>query len=217
MFSRMSRLGALGLAVSALLGSAGAAEAGLLSANSGGAIPAFTGTQLFDDTFSGFSVSANVDFAVFAPGAFGVAFPGQDPSGGADHVYAYQIENLGPDISKMTVGLDGDEPLGAIGFISGAGLIDPSASLYVGAGPTSAAWDFDPGTLTSGTVTVNFILYESAILFFTSDAAPELDSGTVSAAWFNTHDLPSPLPEPATLSLVALGAGIVFFGKRRRA
>ena len=215
MLSHTSRLGALGLAVSALLGSAGAAEAGLLSANSGGAIPAFTGTQLFDNTFSGFSVSANVDFAVFAPGAFGVAFPGQDPSGGAHHVYAYQIENLGSDISKLTVGLDGDEPLGAIGFISGAGLIDPSASLYVGAGPTSAAWDFDPGTLTSGTV--NFILYESAILFFTSAAAPELDSATVAAAWSATHDLPSPLPEPATLSLLALGAGFVCCGRRRRA
>jgi PEP-CTERM motif len=208
MFSRTSRIGVLGLAVSALLGGAGAAQAGLLSANSGGAIAAFTGSQLFDDNFIGFTVSANVDYAVFAPGAFGVAFPGQDPSGGTDYVYAYQISNLDTDISKMTVGLDGDEPLGAVGFVSDVGLVDPSAALYVGAGPSSTAWDFDPGTLTNGT--------SSAILIFTSAAAPELDSTTVAAGWSNSNDLPSPVPEPATLSLVALGVATGCYGRRRR-
>ena len=207
-----SRISVLGLAVSALLGSTGVAEAGMLSANSGGAIAAFTGSQFFDDffvSFPSFTVSANVDFAVFAPGAFGVAFPGEDPSGGAHYVYAYQIENLDTDISKLTVGLDGDEPLGTIGFIGGAGLIDPSASLYVGAGPTSSAWDFGPGQLINGT--------SSALLFFTSAAAPELDSATVAAAWSNSHDLPSPLPEPASLGLLALGASLIGLKRRPRA
>lgn len=209
MFTRASRIGVLGLTVSALLAGGGAAEAGLLSANSGGAIPAFTGSQLFDDNFFGFTVSANVDFAVFAPGAFGVSFPGQDPSGGADFVYAYQIENLDTPVTQFTVGLDGNEPLGAIGFVSDIGLTDPSTAVYVGAGPTSAAWDFaSPGTIANGG--------SSAILFFTSAAAPHLDSATVAAAWSNSHDLPSPLPEPATLGLMALGLGLASTYKRRR-
>ncbi len=206
MISRTSRIGVLGLAVSVVMVAGSAAQAGLLAASSGGAMPAFTGTQFFDDNFFGFTVSANVDYAVFAPGAFGAAFPGQDPSGGAHYVYAYQIDNLDTAITKLTVGLDGDETLGAIGSVADPGTVDPSAALYVGAGPTSSAWDFTGlGTGQS-----------SAVLFFTSAQAPELHSSTVAAAWSNSHDLPSPLPEPATLTLLALGAGVTCFGKRRR-
>lgn len=212
MFTRASRTGVVGLAISAAFMAGNAAEAGLLSANSGGAIPAFTGTQLYSNSFAGFSVNASVDYAVFAPGAFGVAFPGQDPSGGTDYVYAYQINNLtgtipaSTAISQFTVGLDGDEPLGATGFITDVGVTDPSASGYVGGGPTSVAFDFAPQIPLDGT---------SAVLFFTSAAAPELDSATVHAAWADTHELPSPLPEPATLGLLALGL-VIAGGRKRR-
>lgn len=212
MFTHASRIGVLGFAVSAVMMGANATEAGLLSSSSGGAIPAYTGTQTFVNSYSGFAVDASVDYAVFAPGAFGVAFPGLDPSAGADYVYAYQITNNdtpeATDISTFTVGLDGDESLGSIGFIPGALLIDPSASAYVGSGPTSAAWDFTaPGVIPD--------LASSAVLFFTSANAPEWDNATVSAAWSATAQLPSPTPEPATLGLVALGLGLI--GMRRKA
>jgi len=197
-----SRIGVFGLAATAVLVGSGVAQAGLLSANSGAAIPAFTGTQFFDDNFSGFTVSANVDYAVFAPGTF----PFADPSGGTDYVYAYQIENLDTDIGQFTVGLDGDETLGTIGSIADGGSANPNSSLYVGAGPTSAAWDFSG--FASGQT--------SDVLFFTSAQAPELDSSTVSAQWANSHDLPSPVPEPATLSLLALGTIVSCSGRRRR-
>ncbi len=203
-FVRATWLGAL---VSGLVGSS--VSAGVL-VSGGGGMPGFTGSQLFDNGSGGFTVSANVDFAVFAPGAFGIAFPGGDPSGGADFVYAYQIENLDTDVITMTVGLDGNETLGAVGFIGDVGLVNPSASQFVGTEPTSAAWTFTPGQLTTG--------LSSAILFFTSADAPELDSATVLASFADVHDLPSPVPEPASLfSLVALGAGIVFVAKRHRA
>ncbi len=206
MISHMSRIGILGLAVSAVFVGGSVAQAGLLAANSGGALPGFTGTQFFDDNFFGFTVSSNVDYAVFAPGAFGAAFPGQDPSSGSDYVYAYQIDNLDTNITKFTVGLDGDETLGSIGSIPDIGAVPPSAALYVGAGPTSAAWDFT--ALGTG--------LSSSLLFFTSAQAPELHSSTIAADWSNSHDLPSPLPEPATLSLLAIGTGIMCVGKRRR-
>ena len=211
MFTRASRTGVVGLAVTAALMAGTAAEAGLLSANSGGAIGAFTGTQLFSNDFGGFTVNASVDYAVFAPGAFGVAFPGQDPSNGSDYVYAYQINNLpgtipaATAISQFTVGLDGDEPLGATGFVSGIGITIPSSTGYVGSGPTSVAFDFAANIPFDGT---------SAILIFTSAAAPELDTATVHAAWADTHLLPSPSPEPATLGLLAMGLGLI--GTRRR-
>ena len=204
-----ARTGMLGIVASGLVLGAGSAEAGLLSSNSGGAIPAYTGSQLFSASSTGFSVSANVDYAVFAPGAFGAAFPGQDPSNGTEYVYAYQIENFDTAVNKLTVGLDGDEPLGSVGFVSDAGLIDPSASLFVGSGPTSSAWDFAPNSLLNTS--------SSSILIFTSAAAPEWDSGTVSAQFLATHDLPSPLPEPASLGLIAAGAALVGLKRRPRA
>jgi PEP-CTERM motif-containing protein len=206
MISRTSRIGVLGLAVSAMFVGGSIAQAGILADNDGGALAGFTGTKFFDDNFFGFTVSANVDYAVFAPGAFGVAFPGLDPSGGTDYVYAYQIDNLDTNITKLTVGLDGDEALGSIGSIADVGAVDPSAALYVGSGPSSAAWDFTG--LGNG--------QSSALLFFTSAEAPELHISTVAADWSNTQDLPSPLPEPASLSLLAIGAGFMCVGKRRR-
>ncbi len=202
MFDRTSGIGVLGLALATL--TAGTAQAGLLSANSGGAIPAYTGSQTFSGGFSTFTVNAEVDYAVFAPGDFGVAFPGLDPSGGNEFVYAYQVENtdLANTITKLTVGLDGDEPLGSIGFIPDVGLHDPVTELFVGAGPTSAAWDFTASSPLPVGVT-------SAVLIFTSAAGPEWDTGTTHGAFADEQALPSPAPEPASLALMAMGLGVM--------
>ena len=207
MLIRTSRIGIVTLAV-AITG--GTAHAGLLADNDAGALPGFTGNTNFAGGFLTYTIDADVDYAVFAPGTFDAAFPGLDPSGGTEYVYAYQIANNDTDISKLTVGLDGDEPLGTIGYIADAGLTDPSDSLFVGIpNPTSAAWDFTvPNPLTIGN--------SSAVLIFTSAAAPEYDSATVEAAFPDSQSLPSPLPEPATLGLMAMGLGLMGVRKHSR-
>ena len=203
MFNRTSGTGVLGMAaVVAITG--GSAHAGLLSANSAGAMPGFTGSTNFSGGMSTFTVNADVDYAVFAPGDFGAAFPGLDPSGGTEYVYAYQIHNLDTNVLRLTVGLDGDEPLGTISSIPDVGLVDPSDALFVGlpAPATSAAWDFSaPNSIPIGT--------SSAVLFFTSAAGPEYDSATVEAAFPASQPLPSPLPEPASLGLMAMGLALM--------
>ena len=200
----------------------------------GNAMPGWQGTRLFQDSFYTFQLSANVDFAVYEPGAFDITFGiGADPSGGAEYVYAYQIHNHLTDtstISALTVGLDGDTnplrppepltngpPLGYVSFLddvlfSDFGL-DPSDSRAVPPGgsppPTSMRWDFVDGlpTLLPG--------MSSDILLFTCPALPEWDSGTLDAAWAATEDLPSPSPEPTTVVILAAGGLIVL--RRRKA
>src|SRR5262245_48184350 len=62
------------------------------------ALPGWTGSSGFVGANGGFKLNANVEFAVYAPGAFGTSaalgFPGgADPSGGTQFVYAYEIFN----------------------------------------------------------------------------------------------------------------------------
>lgn len=220
--SRMS-LHVMAALTAILMGTASTAQAGLLADNSGGAMPAFTAQGLAfaasGEVFPGSAVfnlfatmSATMDFAVFAPGpAFDAAFPGQDTSNGTHYVYAYQFLNLDSTVINLTVGLHGDEVLGTVGFIQDAGAVDPSSFSFTGAGPTSVNWDFNVSTplLTSG--------LSSAVLFFTSANAPEFDTGSITADIGDTQLVPSPLPEPATLGLLLAGVGMMVVGKRRRA
>jgi len=224
MLSRVSRMRLYALIGLLVIGVHGAAQGGLLAdqvaLNTVTTLPApFSGAQTFAASggppIPGFMIvmSANVDFAVFAPGNFDAAFPGLDPSGGTEYVYAYQIKNTGDtQATSLTVGLHGDEPLGSVGFIPDNTLslpsIAPFNSQFTTGSSTSVAWDFNQGDLTNG--------LSSAVLFFTSAAAPELDTATVMAQLPNTQLLPSPLPEPATIGLVLAGVCVMIVGKRRR-
>ena len=157
-------------------------------------------------------LAVSVDYAVYAPGNFNASFPGQDPTAGADFIYAYQIfNNLTPHpgwpvwqgdedyVTKFSVGMSGldEQPVDA-GFVAGTGQAPSSSSLPVG----SAGWTYR--------VSSNKLLYGSvsAVLYYASPFGPTWDNGSVQGINAATLPLsmPSPLPEPASLSLLALGA-----------
>ena len=195
---------------------AATAHGGILAGDANAMSFPYRNTVNFSSSFMGNTVDADLDFAVYEPGQFNVSFPGQDPSGDSDYVYAYQIlDNTGDDIVSLTVGLDGlddPEPLGTVGFLAGTGL-EPSNSYFSEpAPPTSAVWLFsDPNKLTGDND-------PSAILIFTSDAPPELDQATLSVgAWVHQEgDIPSPAPEPASVGLLAAGLAAICCRRRRR-
>jgi hypothetical protein len=182
----------------------------------GGVPTTWQGTQAYfaPAPVGGGQLKADVDFAVFAPGQFGLSYGGAaDPSGGAHYVYAYQVHNTAPgavgdrSISMMTVGLDGNESPAGIGFVLAGGLA-PSSASFIPAGPphTSAGWSFT-GALLAPTMT-------SEILIFTSPHGPEFDTASLLGGINNTQMLPSPVPEPTSVVLFILGAAALLAVRR---
>ena len=163
-------------------------------------------------------LAVDIQYCVYAPGQFALSFPGEDPSGGSEYVYAYEVANdIAPHpvdppfdpgyVTRFSVGLnDEDEQAANIGFVDGAGQ-NPNASFLV---PRTAGWDFTSPTL-------NYVS-TSDVLLFTSPFPPELDTATVSGgAHIKTENLPSPTPEPATFALLAVGAAVALARRRRGA
>ncbi|MHC4986798.1 MAG: hypothetical protein ACYTFO_11680, partial [Planctomycetota bacterium] len=201
------------------------AQGGILATDTN-AMAAWQGTESIANGITPpWYVSADVDYAVYAPGQFDATFgAGADPSGGSEYVYAYQVHNDptgSSTIKSLSIGLDGDSgrpghpveplngsPLGYVGFLDdvlyGDFGLDPDFSRAVPPSgppsPTSMRWDFEQAglpTLLQG--------MSSDILLFTSPAPPEWDSGTLDAGFAGSGTFPSPSPEPATMGLLALG------------
>jgi hypothetical protein len=158
---------------------------------------------------------ADVEFAVFAPGFY----PGADPSGGTNYVYAYQVmPALDTDgttilgstyVSWYSVGLDGDENPSGIGPDPTQGVLGgqaPDTSGFQGTPITTALWEYIPTVLNVHTGAY------SEVLLFTSPYGPEWDNASVSGG-FGLQDmesLPSPAPEPMTVLLIGLGVGALW-------
>ena len=199
-------------------------SAGVLSGDVNG-MSGWSDTRRMDGPMTWAIIAVDVDYCVYAPGQFELSFPGQDPTGGTEYVYAYQIFNdldphpvtmpgFNPDyVGRFSVGLDADEGAGNGGYVAGTGAA-PSDVDTIGAASTQAGWDFTDAQMHYPSV--------SAVLFFTSPNLPELDTATASGAYptnpqtLPSEMLPSPsnIPEPATLAL--LGTGITLEAGRRR-
>jgi len=180
------------------------------------AMPAWQGTQQFyaTTTTSRGGVSTlrvDVEYAVYEPGHYGLS--GADPSVGTQFVYAYQIFNDlagNVPVSTFSVGLDPAANVANIGFDAGSGTTPggttPSSSAFNGGPPpTSAVWGFplDPPKY-------------STVLLFTSPYGPQWAPGSLlDSGLSDKQNLPSPMPEPASLALMALG-GVGLLARRRR-
>jgi len=185
------------IVVALVLGLASIASAGFL-ATDGSAIPGFHGTQ----PFASGTMSADVDYAVYAPGSFPGDMFTPDPSGGAEYVYAYRVYPTGTKpITFLTVGL-----------ATGSGAHNAtSLSLYAGAGGIPAtAW-----SIQSSSAAAAFLAPEledpffSQVMIFTSPLPPTFDTASVGNGGKSDQKiLTTPLvPEPASLAFIILGLG----------
>jgi len=167
-------------------------------------------------------LAVNIEFCIYQPGQFELSFPGQDPSGGVEWVYAYQVfnnidphpaESIGYDpdyVSRISIGLDPDTGAQGCYAVPDTG-IQPDGLDVLDSTSTQAGWDFtemqmaysvDPPAI-------------SAVLFFTSPYGPGLKSVTVSGWQPGTGELPSPcVPEPTTAAILLAGLGLWIRKKR---
>ena len=193
-----------------LLGCAGLAMAGPI-ADGVGALSGFFGSRSYSHTAGGDTLTADVDFAVYAP----LAYPGSDPSFGADYAYVYQIFNDALStvgVGFFSVGLEdgsGAHHAGQDTSADAPGLAAGQSPSLAMVGSTSVYWLFDPDVPADG---------HSTTLLFTSPYEPTWKSSALADGGLPTPGsglLPSPTPEPATMALLALG-GVGMLLRRKR-
>jgi hypothetical protein len=211
-----------------------AALALLASSASGGALlgdgaAVLSGTEAFPGTFS--KLNATVEYAVYAPGAFGssaaLLSPGNaaEPSNGAQFVYAYEIFNPAKGsvaISSFSVGLF-DNPdvitdLTFKGYLANAGGTAPFKSEFI---PTTALpGDVQNVKFSFGSPGTTIPLGgHSHYLLFTSPYEPgSKNSSIIGIGDLSNKLLPSPIPEPSTALLGLIGglSLLAIAGYRRR-
>lgn len=175
------------------------------------AMSAWRGTETFYSTDGSYELNVEVDYAVYAPGTY----PGADPSGGTDYVYAYEARNLidsaSAEVSVLTVGLAPKNGARNIVADSSSGAPGTPGGVVPGStriGSTSARWYFTSDPIVYGE--------DSAALVFTSPHGPRWMTGSVADGGLSdAGPVPSPTPEPNTLALAVLG-GLGLVARRLR-
>ncbi|KKK76030.1 hypothetical protein LCGC14_2867790 [marine sediment metagenome] len=150
---------------------------------------------------------ADVEYAVYAPGAY----PGDHSDSSTQWIYAYQAfcdSGSTMTLASLSVGLlEGSGAASATDDSTHGepGGVAPLLSRLVGTPPTSVQWtiDVDAGEHTT-------------VLLFSSPYSHTFDSATLANGGDGDTDLlPTPVPEPTTLSLLLLG-GVVLARRIRK-
>ena len=174
----------------------------------------WAGTTAYDN---GFGLKGTVDWTVFGPGDFDLAFPasGYSPPAG-ELVYAYQViqdATATLEAIALSVARDDLQPVGTIGSFSGGGVSGLTTS-FESFGIGSSDWLFTvPGVPAGGT---------SEGLSFSSTHKPVdlfgfvIDGGTVAISVPVPSPGPIAVPEPSTVILVGIGLALLGLGRLRR-
>jgi hypothetical protein len=175
------------------------------------AMAGWKGTANFLATDGSDTLNVDIEYAVYNLGAY----PGSDPSGGSELVYAYQIfsdtDAASVNVTNFSVGLIAGAPHDNINDDPGYGVLGGDAPTSAAFTATSAAWSFLSNTIDAGE--------HSTVLIFTSLGIPIMDSAQVDNSGISAIALlPTPtdtlIPEP---SIMLIGLGIAaLVGRRKR-
>ncbi len=204
-----------------LLTSASAAGPLSLETDATTGLPGWHATQ--STWNSATKIQATVEYAVYAPGMFDQSVllgNPADPSFDSDYVYAYEVSlvTTTPLLYLSVSTVAGAIPMSYVGtnrvdsWSSPNGGQAPNTEIFnAGVSVVNARWSFSSPTLPVSTG-------YSTILFFTSPFGPQFNNAAISGGGnqINTTTLPSPVPEPTTLTLAAIAVVSLFAARRLR-
>jgi len=157
---------------------------------------------------------AHVDYAVYSPGDY----PGSLTFPADKYVYCYQLFNDSTSTSNITSLNIGIDPLASVSNTNYDSA--PLSGMTGGVNPASYGYSNNQVQYVFTSRNSIAVNQHSSVLIFTSDLAPDSIMGTgllgtVNAGSFKVA-IPVPIPEPASVFILALGTPALLAIRRRK-